>query len=84
MTTTTYFNPGCALSIYKPEMENMILEYLNKNYAKTVIHKTCCQHEPQAEKGAVIINVCAGCDRRFSTLYEGISTISLWAKSAIF
>jgi len=78
MTTTTYFNPGCALSIYKPEMENMILEYLNKNYTKTAMHKICCQHEPQVEKGAVIINVCAGCDRRFSTLYEGISTISLW------
>ncbi|MFT5728605.1 MAG: hypothetical protein ACI8PB_002759 [Desulforhopalus sp.] len=78
MTTKTYFNPGCALSIYKPEMENVILEYLNKNYTKTALHKICCQHEPQVEKGAVLINVCAGCDRRFSTLYEGISTISLW------
>lgn len=78
MVSTTYFNPGCALSIYKPEMENMILEYLNKNYTKTALHKRCCQHEPEVEKGSVLINVCAGCDKRFSTLYEGVATISLW------
>ncbi len=30
------------------------------------------------EKGSLIINVYAGCDRRFGILYEGISTISLW------
>ncbi len=74
----TYFNPGCAISIYKPEIENKIIEYLNKNYEETAIHKICCRHEPQIEKGSLIINVCAGCDRRFRSLYEGISTISLW------
>lgn len=78
MTIKTYFNPGCALSIYKPEIENKILEYLNQNYTKTAMHKICCRHEPQVEKGAVIINVCAGCDRRFRTLYEGVTTTSLW------
>ena len=26
-----YFNLGCALSIYKPAMENIILEVLNAN-----------------------------------------------------
>jgi len=74
----TYFNPGCALSIYKPKMENKIVEYLNKNYEETVMHKICCRHEPQIEKGSLIINVCAGCDNRFGTLYEGISTISVF------
>ena len=35
--------------------------------------------EPFAQTdGSVIVNVCAGCDRRFRTLYNGISTISLW------
>jgi Fe-S oxidoreductase len=29
-------------------------------------------------KDSVIINVCAGCDRRFRSLYERISTRSLW------
>lgn len=78
MNPKTYFNPGCALSIYKPEMENTILDFLNKNYRETSLHKICCRHDPQVEKGAVIINVCAGCDNRFSSLYEGVSTLSVW------
>ncbi|WP_419778495.1 heterodisulfide reductase-related iron-sulfur binding cluster [Maridesulfovibrio sp.] len=78
MQTNSYFNPGCALSIYKPEMEKRILDFLNRNYKKTSLHKICCRHDPQLDKGSVIINVCAGCDKRFSGLYEGISTISLW------
>ncbi len=76
--TKTYLNPGCALSIYKPEMENKILIFLNQNYGEVELHKICCRHNPQLESGSLIINVCAGCDRRFRNLYEGISTISLW------
>ena len=78
MAIQTYFNPGCALSIYKPEMENRILGFLNQNDQQAVMHKICCRHEPKLEKGSLIINVCAGCDNRFNTLYEGISTLSLW------
>lgn len=78
MPSQTHFNPGCALSIYKPEMENKILNFLNRNYKETAIHKICCRHEPQLGKGSLIINVCAGCDKRFGSLYEGVSTISLW------
>jgi Fe-S oxidoreductase len=73
-----YFNPGCALSIYKPEMENKLLLFLNENYGETQLHKICCRHDPQIEDGSLIINVCAGCDHRFSSLSEGVSTISLW------
>jgi Fe-S oxidoreductase len=73
-----YFNPGCALSIYKPDMENRILKLLNENYGETGLHKICCHHDPQLEEGSLIINVCPGCDRRFRSLYKGISTISLW------
>ncbi|MBV7271866.1 (Fe-S)-binding protein [Clostridiaceae bacterium UIB06] len=73
-----YFNPGCALSIYKPEIENKILKFLNENYGEVTLHKICCHHDPQLEAGSLIINVCAGCDRRFRSLYDGISTISLW------
>ena len=74
----TYFNPGCALSIYKPETEQKILKFLNENYRRVVLHKICCRHEPLLPSGSLIINVCAGCDRRFRSLYGGISTISLW------
>ena len=75
---TTYFNPGCGLSLYKPKMENKILNFLNDNYGAVTLHKICCRHEPQLEAGSMIINVCAGCDRRFRSLYEGITTVSLW------
>ena len=74
----TYFNPGCALSIYKPEIETKILKFLNENYGEVDLHKICCRHDPQLEADSLIINVCAGCDRRFRSLYQGISTISLW------
>jgi Fe-S oxidoreductase len=76
-TKKLYFNPGCALSIYKPEQENKIFEYLKENYPDIKLHKICCKHNPLLEQGT-IINVCAGCDKRFSTLYEHIDTISLW------
>lgn len=74
----TYFNPGCALSIYKPEIEIEILKFLNENYGEVALHKICCRHDPKLEAESLIINVCAGCDRRFRSLYQRISTISLW------
>lgn len=37
-----------------------------------------CHHDPCLPAGSVIINNCAGCDRRFRKLYEGISTITYW------
>lgn len=73
----SYFNPGCALSIYKPGLEKTVFEYLKDNFPDIQLHKICCRHNPQISEG-VIINVCAGCDRRFSTLYEGVDTITLW------
>lgn len=71
-----FFNPGCALSIYKPESVGKILDILNKYFGRVKIHSICCQHEPQLPQGSTIINNCAGCDRRFRSLYDGIQTIS--------
>jgi Fe-S oxidoreductase len=52
---------------------------LQRHYDENIeLHKICCHHEPEIDKGSVIVNICAGCHRRFSTLYEGISTVSLW------
>lgn len=73
-----YFNPGCALSIYKPYMETRIHKYLNENFKPVEMHNICCKYDPKIPEGSTIINVCAGCDRRFRNLYEGVSTISLW------
>lgn len=76
--TKLYFNPGCALSIYKPQAQTRLLETLQELCGEVTLHTICCRHQPQLPAGSTIINVCAGCDRRFRSLYEGISTISLW------
>ncbi len=73
-----YFNPGCALSVYKPESEEKVLKVLNQYFGAVRMHNICCQHEPNLPQGSTIINNCAGCDRRFRSLYEGINTISIW------
>ncbi|GFI61180.1 hypothetical protein IMSAG049_00337 [Clostridiales bacterium] len=73
-----WFNPGCALSVYKPESEKKLLTLLNRYMPSIRMHNVCCHHEPGLPKGSTIINNCAGCDRRFRTLYDGIQTISLW------
>jgi len=73
-----YFNPGCALSIYKPESEHKVLAMLNKHFGPVKMHNICCHHDPELPPGSTIINNCAGCDRRFRSLYEGIQTITLW------
>jgi len=73
-----YFNPGCALSIYKPEAEHKLLELLNKSFGTVQMHNICCHHEPSLPKGSTIINNCSGCDRRFRSLYDGIVTVTIW------
>ena len=71
------YAPGCALSIYKQSLAGKVLEFLNKE-ADISEHLICCKHEPGLLRGTRVINTCAGCDRRYRELYEGISTISLW------
>ncbi|MDF3005931.1 MAG: hypothetical protein K0S22_2403 [Oscillospiraceae bacterium] len=73
-----YFNPGCAMSIYKPNSELKVLEILQKHLGSVKLHNIYCHHNPKIPKGSTIINNCAGCDRRFCTLYDGVNTISLW------
>ncbi len=77
-TTALYFNPGCALRLYRPENVEKLFAYLQDRYPHIQMHDICCRHNPKLPKGSLVINVCAGCDRRFRTLYDGISTISLW------
>ena len=72
------YAPGCALLIYKPQLAEKILEFLNKNLGNIPEHIICCRHEPNLERGTQVINTCAGCDNRYRELYDGISTISIW------
>ena len=71
------FAPGCALMLHKPALAGKLHAFLNAG-GDVPEHLTCCRHEPGLGSGTRIINVCAGCDRRYRELYPGISTISLW------
>lgn len=73
-----YFDPGCALSLYKPEVSLLMLKLLQNHLGDVKLHNICCRHDPKLPPGSTIINNCAGCDRRFRSLYEGIKTISYW------
>ena len=72
------YNPGCALLLYKPDYMDRIMAFLSQGQTNIATHNICCRHEPKLPKGFQIINTCAGCDKRFSTLYDGITTVSLW------
>jgi Fe-S oxidoreductase len=73
------YAPGCALLLYKPELAEKALAALAAESGESVAeHLTCCHHDPRLAPGSVVINTCAGCDRRYRELYEGVSTISLW------
>jgi len=75
---TTVYAPGCALVLYKPHLAEKVLGHLASTDSTMREHITCCHHEPGLEVGSAVINTCAGCDRRYRELYEGVSTTSLW------
>lgn len=72
------YAPGCAFMIYKPSLAKKVQEFLNNDLGSIPEHLICCRHEPNLESGTQVINTCAGCDRRYRELYDGINTISLW------
>lgn len=72
------YAPGCALLIYKPHLAVKVSKFLNKEFGNIPDYIKCCRSKPDLKKGTQIINTCAGCDRRYRELYEGIPTISLW------
>jgi hypothetical protein len=76
-TTKTYFNPGCAPMLYKPEAEKKIFALVRKAYADVQPHKICCKNEPVFEENALVISVCPGCNRRFGgvSVWEVIDSL---------
>lgn len=83
----TVYNPGCALMLYKPDLAESVLRFLRENGLAEARHDVCCRHEPELAAGTRVVNTCPGCNKRFSSLYEGVSTVSLWemlAESATF
>ena len=55
-----------------------MLKLLQDYLGNVKFHNICCRHDPGLDPGSTIINNCAGCDRRFRSLYESINTISYW------
>lgn len=72
------YAPGCAFMIYKPGLAEKVLDFLNKDLGEIPVHLICCRYVPNLKRGTQVINTCAGCDKRYRELYDGISTISLW------
>ena len=73
------YAPGCALMLYKPRLSAKVLDALAVELGAPVPeHLVCCHHDPGLPVGSRVINTCAGCDRRYRSLYESVSTISLW------
>ncbi|VFQ44150.1 (Fe-S)-binding protein [Desulfoluna butyratoxydans] len=74
----TVFAPGCALAIENPGAADRILTLLNQHMGPTQRLDTCCRNSPELSPGTTVINVCAGCDKRYRENYPDCTTISLW------
>ena len=72
------YAPGCALMVYKPELAEKILKFLNGGFNDITEHQICCWHEPQFECDTLVINTCTRCEKRYREISKGISTVSLW------
>lgn len=75
---TMTFAPGCALTLERPALAGKIFQLLNQHINSCTRLDTCCRNAPQLEDGTTIINVCAGCDKRYRENYASCTTISLW------
>ena len=72
------YAPGCALMIYKPRLAHRVLASLRAELGDVAEHDVCCRHQPGLPSVTEVINTCAGCDRRYRELCEGVTTVSLW------
>ena len=72
------FAPGCALIIYKNYLAKKLHNILNEHIETMELLDICCRNRPSLKKSTQVINVCPGCDRRYSENYSDSSTISLW------
>lgn len=73
--TAQVFAPDAPSTCTNLELAAKVLTYLNKKNSIPE-YSTCCQHSPQLPPGTCVINTCPGCDRRYRSQYEGITTIS--------
>lgn len=84
--SSNVFAPGCALFLYKPELAEKLLNSLRleAGFENIPLYDLCCHNPPKSLPHETrVINVCSGCDRRYRSLYDGISTQSLWEVLAV-
>ena len=72
------FAPGCALTLYKPHLSQLLHEILLTNLGDMERLDLCCHNHPPLPVQVQVINVCPGCDRRYRENYADSTTISLW------
>jgi len=72
------FAPGCALLLYKPHLADRLNRILNDHLGEMKPLLTCCKHDPQVDGPTEVVNICPGCDKRYSNDYESTTTTSLW------
>lgn len=73
-----FWAAGCALKAYKPEAVEKMACFLKERGLIEDTYEICCKATQDAQTPVRIINTCAGCDRRFRTLYKNVTTVSLW------
>lgn len=76
--TKRVYAPGCAFTLYKPELVDKLHSILDENIGPMERLLTCCRNIPDLEPGTQVISTCPGCDRRYRSNYEHASNISLW------
>ncbi len=72
------FAPGCALTIENPKSAEKIFRILNHHVQEMERLDICCRNHPDLAPGTAVINVCAGCDRRYREKYTDSATVSFW------
>ncbi|MCE1198626.1 MAG: (Fe-S)-binding protein [Marinilabiliales bacterium] len=76
--TKIAFAPGCALMLYKPQLAFRIHASLKQRIPELEMLSLCCKSEPYPGEASEIINLCPGCDRRYSNDYPSTHTRTLW------
>lgn len=78
MTMKRLYAPGCALTLYKPDLAEKVHNVLVENEGEMDRLDTCCRLHPELASGVEVINTCPGCNNRYKNNYEDSTTVSLW------
>jgi len=72
------YAPGCALWIYKREVVERVVEFLNKEVGEVSTISACCESNPDLAGEVEVINTCSSCEKKYRTLGADIRSTSFW------